>query len=209
MRLMVCPRLSVADYHDHPVSHFVSLVDPGEKDPAQAPRSVRNGLFLTFSDIDDIEMTLPRFARYKPPEVEHIGRLIHFGRELSELSEWALLANCEAGISRSPAAAIIILTAAGYPPHTAFRIVRKVQPEMLPNRRMMRLTDEMLDTGGVLQRIAENHRRRAFARAGYEDPTLARLREAQREASLPWLPKLFLTLRRRWEAKKPAPKKKH
>ncbi len=131
-------------------------------------------------------MTLPRFKRYQPPERQHIEELVDFGREMSDLPEWGLLLNCEAGISRSPAAAIIILTAAGYRPQTAFGLVRRVQPEMLPNRRMLRLSDEVLDTGGALHRMAEIHRRKAFLRAGYEDPTLVRQREAQFEAQQPW-----------------------
>ncbi|GAT31565.1 predicted protein tyrosine phosphatase [Terrimicrobium sacchariphilum] len=197
MRLMVCSRESVENYHGHPVSHFVSLIDPGEKDPSIPPPSVEKDLSLAFSDLDDIEVTLPRFKRYQPPEREHIEELVGFGREMSDLSEWGLLLNCEAGISRSPAAAIIILTAAGYRPQTAFGLVRRVQPEMLPNRRMLRLSDEVLDTGGALHRMAEIHRQKAFLRAGYEDPTLVRQREAQLEAQQSWWKRWMRSVARR------------
>lgn len=198
MRLMVCSRDSVENFHSHPVSHFVSLIDPGEKEPSTPPPSVQKDLSLVFSDLDDIEVTLPRFQRYSPPEKEHIEELLGFGRELGELSEWGLLLNCEAGISRSPAAAIIILTAAGYRPQTAFGLVRRVQPEMLPNRRMLRLTDELLDTGGTLHRMAEIHRRKAFLRAGYEDPTLVRQREAHLEAQQSWWVRWMRSVARRF-----------
>lgn len=198
MRLMVCSRESVENFHSHPVSHFVSLIDPGEKEPSTPPPSVQKDLSLVFSDLDDIEVTLPKFKRYRPPEKEHIEELLGFGRELGELPEWGLLLNCEAGISRSPAAAIIILTAAGYRPQTAFGLVRRVQPEMLPNRRMLRLTDELLDTGGTLHRMAEIHRRKAFLRAGYEDPTLVRQREAHFEAQQSWWVRWMRSVARRF-----------
>jgi hypothetical protein len=106
---------------------------------------------------------------------------VTFGRKLAELDDFGLLANCEAGISRSTATAITILTASGYTPKQAFDIVQRVCPEMLPNRRILRIADKMLGTNGDLHRLAEIHRQEAFIRAGYEDPTIVRLREAQAE----------------------------
>lgn len=184
MRLMVCPRESVGHYLNAPVTHFVSLVDPDETETIPFPRNASTQLQLIFSDLDDIEMRLPKFARYVPPQEHDISALVKFGRGLSSLEDWGLLAHCEAGISRSTAAAITILTAAGYRPQTAFGIVRRICPEMLPNRRILRLADNMLETGGTLYHMAEIHRRKAFLRAGYEDPTNVLLRET-REASGP------------------------
>ncbi len=178
---MVCGRTSVKDYMDAPVTHFVTLIDPGEKEPAQQPRNAKYRLELVFSDLDDIEIHLPRFANYVPPQEEHIKEMVKFGRQLADFDDFGLLANCEAGISRSTAAAITILTASGYTPQQSFEIVQQVCPEMLPNRRILRLADQMLGTNGDLHRLAERHRQEAFVRAGYEDPTLVRLREAQAE----------------------------
>jgi predicted protein tyrosine phosphatase len=178
---MVCGRTSVKEYLDAPVTHFVTLIDPGEKEPAQPPRNAKHRLQLIFSDLDDIEIHLPRFAKYVPPEEQHITEMVTFGRKLAELEDFGLLANCEAGISRSTATAITILTASGYTPQQAFDIVQRVCPEMLPNRRILRIADKMLSTGGDLHKLAEKHRQEAFVRAGYEDPTIIRLREAQAE----------------------------
>ncbi len=180
---MVCGRTTVKNYLDAPVTHFVTLVDPGEKEPAQPPRSTKHRLQLIFSDLDDIEIYLPKFAKYVAPQERDIKEMIRFGEKLSTLDDYGLLANCEAGISRSTAAAITILTASGYSPEVAFEIVQKVSPEMLPNRRILRIADSALDTHGKLYKLAERHRREAFARAGCEDPTLTRLREAQEEAA--------------------------
>lgn len=185
MRLMVCPRTAVPRYLDAPVTHFVSMVDPDEKETIPQPRNAKSQLQLVFSDLDDIEMKLPKYRRYTPPQEHDIAALIKFGHGLASLDDWGLLAHCEAGISRSTAAAITILTAAGYSPQIAFGAVRKVCPEMLPNRRMLRLADGALDTGGTLYHMAENHRRKMFLRAGYEDPIEVLWRESLEESQAP------------------------
>lgn len=187
MRLMVCSRDALPKFREAPVTHFVSLVDPDETAAMeQRPPSAIHKMQLVFSDLDDIEIKLPQFRRYDPPTIDHVAQLVDFGRELDGLTDWGLLAHCEAGISRSTAAAITILTAAGYKPQMAFGIVRRICPEMLPNRRILRFADECLMTGGTLQRMAEMHRRKAFIRAGYDDPTALRLREELEKAAKPW-----------------------
>lgn len=201
MRLMVCPRTEVPHYQDAPVTHFVSLVDPGD-DPEllPVPPTTESRLILAFSDLDDIEVTLPRFARYTPPKEKDVARLVSYGRGLAERDAWGLLAHCEAGISRSTAAAITMLTAAGYPPETAFQIVQSVCPEMLPNRRMLRMADSLLGTGNTLRSMAEIHRRKAFEAAGYEDPTNVLLREAEADKQKSFVQRLLSALPNGWRS---------
>ena len=176
---MVCPKTRVPTYRDAPVSHFLSLVDPGEDgSDLVPPTSTKDRLVLIFSDLDDIEMALPRFKRYIPPKEEDVRKIVDFGSALRDGDDWGLLAHCEAGISRSTAASIAILTAAGYPPETSFQLVQSVCPEMLPNRRILRLADKFLGTGEALYQIAVDHRKRAFEMAGYEDPTDVLYRES-------------------------------
>jgi predicted protein tyrosine phosphatase len=180
MRLMVCPRTKVPDYVEAPVTHFVSLIDPDEINTfLQPPRQTRQRLQLVFHDLDDIEMTLPRYAKYSAPTEKHVLSLVEFGRSMAPLNDWGLLTHCEAGISRSSAAAITLLVSAGYPPQVAFGLVRKVCPMMLPNRRILRIADGLLDTEGRLHAMAQIYRRKAFQRAGYEDPTNVLLAEAK------------------------------
>lgn len=55
MRLMVCPRLGVSLYRKAPVTHFVSLIDPDEREtPLHPPKSTTHQLQLIFNDLDDI-----------------------------------------------------------------------------------------------------------------------------------------------------------
>lgn len=189
MRLKVCPRTSVPKYLDAPVTHFVSMLDPAEKETVPPPRNAKSHLQLIFSDLDDVELKLPKYKKYTPPQEHDIAAMIKFGQELSQLDDWGLLVHCEAGISRSPAAAITILTAAGYRPQAAFGTVRRVCPEMLPNRRILRLADGALNTGGTLYHMAVNHRRKMFLRAGYEDPINVLWRESCEKS---WHPKRLL-----------------
>lgn len=180
MRLMVCPRIKVPDFVEAPVTHFVSLIDPDEINTfLQPPHHTRQRLQLVFHDLDDIEMTLPRYAKYSAPTESHVLSLVEFGRKMAPLSDWGLLTHCEAGISRSSAAAITLLVSAGYPPQVAFGLVRKACPQMLPNRRILRIADGLLGTGGRLHSMAQVYRCKAFQRAGYEDPTNVLLAEAK------------------------------
>lgn len=175
---MVCPRIKVPDFVEAPVTHFVSLIDPDEVDtPLPLPKRMEHRLQLVFHDLDDIEMRLPRYSPYSAPTEEHVAALVEFGRGMAPLNDWGLLTHCEAGISRSSAAAITLLVAAGYPPAVAFGVVRKACPQMLPNRRILRIADELLGTGGKLKTMTETYRRKAFLRAGYEDPTNVLLAE--------------------------------
>jgi len=180
MRLMVCPRTKVPDFVEAPVTHFVSLIDPDEVNTfLQPPRRMRQRLQLVFHDLDDIEMTLPRYAKFSAPTDRHVLSLVEFGRQMAPLSDWGLLTHCEAGISRSSAAAITLLVAAGYAPQVAFGLVRKACPQMLPNRRILRIADGLLGTGDKLHSMAQTYRRKAFQRAGYEDPTNVLFAEAK------------------------------
>jgi len=182
MRLMVCPRTKVPDFVEAPVTHFVSLIDPDEVNTfLQPPRQTRQRLQLVFHDLDDIEMTLPRYAKYSAPTEHHVLSLVEFGRKMAPLSDWGLLTHCEAGISRSSAAAITLLVAAGYAPQVAFGLVRKACPQMLPNSRILRIADGLMGTGGRLHDMAQLYRAKAFQRAGYEDPTNVLLAEAKAE----------------------------
>lgn len=204
MRLMVCPRTKVPDFVEAPVTHFVSLIDPDEVNTyLQPPKGTRHRLQLVFNDLDDIEMTLPKYSRYVAPKEHHVAALVEFGRNMAPLPDWGLLTHCEAGISRSSAAAITLLVSAGYPPPIAFGVVRRACPLMLPNRRILRITDEILGTGGKLQRMAEVYRLKAFKRAGYEDPTNVLLAEAQAAAMRPvrFLDRILGLFSTRWKSK--------
>jgi predicted protein tyrosine phosphatase len=85
------------------------------------------------------------------PVVEDIERLIAFARDV-DLSRGKLLVHCAAGISRSSAAASIVLAVVlgpGREPEAVAHVLR-THPHVRPNRRMLELADELLGAGGRL-----------------------------------------------------------
>lgn len=52
--------------------------------------------------------------------------------------------HCHAGVSRSPAAAWLVLVARGASPEAALAEVRRVRPEARPNARLLRLGADLL-----------------------------------------------------------------
>ena len=71
------------------------------------------------------------------PTVEQIRQIADFGRRVPEGAR--LLVHCYAGISRSPAAAMIVLMARGASFMDAQAIVKSVRPQARPNRLMLEL----------------------------------------------------------------------
>lgn len=175
MQLAVSSRSSLPRYQSGEIRYVVSLPDPGtEKEPLPLPASARKLLQLRFHDVDDIEMLAPEYRKCRAPQREHIEKIIRFFDEINaevagHADDFAILVHCESGLSRSAASAIIGLTRLGYDAKTAFDIVCEANPHSLPNRRMLRIADEIFqDTH--LERIAEEHRSALFDYAGYEDP---------------------------------------
>ena len=78
------------------------------------------------------------------PQAEHIQTLIDFIRGWKQ-QDGPLLLHCIAGVSRSPAAALIALvTLAPGHEHEAARALRCAGPHFVPNRRMIQLADDIL-----------------------------------------------------------------
>jgi predicted protein tyrosine phosphatase len=79
------------------------------------------------------------------PTAEDIDRLIRFARGV-DVSRGALLVHCQAGISRSTAAALIVLSVVLGPGKAAdaARCVKRAVPGARPNTRMLALADRAL-----------------------------------------------------------------
>ncbi len=118
------------------VTHLVSIGAPGEKLPAGFRRIARR-LRLEFEDVTDASEGI--LARH-----EDVQALISFAGTLTPSS--VALLHCEAGISRSTAAALILLASFGGPDALAHGsiAIRATVPEARPNPHMLRLADEIL-----------------------------------------------------------------
>lgn len=175
MQLAVSSRSSLPRYQNADIRYVVSLPDPGtESEPLVLPKRSQKILQMRFHDVDDIEMHAPQFRKCRAPTEEHVRKVMQFFSEISQAEsgggdQFAILVHCESGLSRSAASAIIGLTCLGYDAQTAFDIVCEANPHSLPNRRMLRIADEIFQTTN-LEQIAQQHREALFNYAGYEDP---------------------------------------
>lgn len=135
-------------------THIVSIMDPGSDAPTVFETfDAHQRLDLRFHDIIDPE------ADMVVPDGKHIGELLRFGHAmLASPSPIKLLAHCHAGVSRSSAAATLMLAAARPgAPAQAFSRLLAIAPNAWPNLRMIELGDALLGCNGQLVAAARAH----------------------------------------------------
>jgi predicted protein tyrosine phosphatase len=129
-------------------THVISLL--GVEGVADTPKPVRPENHLQL-DIDDIAYEIDG---YIAPNRRHVAELIEFGE--SWRRQGPIICHCYAGISRSSAAALILL--ALYNPgqeRMAAEQLRAQADHVQPNKRLIRFADEILGRDGALIAAAE------------------------------------------------------
>jgi predicted protein tyrosine phosphatase len=139
------------ELHDHsaaPVTHVLSILDPEAPVPPAFERyaSVRRHWVLRFHDVSG------PIGDARVPEEADVEQILAFAAELQEGTPNAhLLVHCHAGVSRSTAAAAILLAQRNPGREDeAFRYVARVRPCAWPNRRMVEIADRLLRCEGRL-----------------------------------------------------------
>lgn len=124
-------------------THVISLLPPEEMPDTPLGIVVDRHLRLA---IDDITEPVPGHIL---PASEHVSSLIEFASSWNR--QTPLLVHCYAGVSRSMAAALILLCleADGREAEAA-RLLRRRAPHAHPNRRMIALADDLLRREGRL-----------------------------------------------------------
>jgi len=143
------------------VTHILSILDPGWPEPEPLNTfDLTRRLKLRFHDIIEVQ---PGGIL---PERWDVELLLAFARDLGASKNTHLLVHCHAGVSRSTAAATLILaqTWPDRPAEDALREVTRLRPRAWPNLRILELGDEILGRGGEIVEAARMHYRRALER---------------------------------------------
>lgn len=141
MILVVCPAPALgAVCAERRPSHVLTFASPGRIAP-DPPRGGRH-LALAFNDIAG-----PR-PNLVPPDRAAVERIVAFGRSWGGAEP--LLASCEAGVSRSTAAAFAIACdrSPATPEDTIAWLLRAASPFATPNPLMVALADAILGREG-------------------------------------------------------------
>jgi predicted protein tyrosine phosphatase len=95
-----------------------------------------------------------------------VARLLGFGRELNDRAGSHLLVHCHAGVSRSTAAAALIMVQMhpDRPARVALDTVVRMRPRAWPNLRMLEFGDALLGRNGEIVAAASAVYRRALER---------------------------------------------
>ncbi|HUC70013.1 MAG TPA: protein-tyrosine-phosphatase [Stellaceae bacterium] len=155
LRVTICGLDELADHCALGVTHVLSILDPGWPEPEPLRDfELSRRLKLNFHDVIEAE------PGWIAPERFDVELLLAFGRSLGEIADEAgaepaathLLVHCHAGVSRSTAAAILLL-AQHEPARPAQNVVGQViraRPRAWPNLRMIEMGDELLGRDGEI-----------------------------------------------------------
>jgi predicted protein tyrosine phosphatase len=167
-------RLTICDRHfaahtirgPHPYTHLISIGDAAKAYPVNGFENVKHGLALFF---DDITQFRPGWTL---PAVDHVQQLLRFARSMVGQTTVELLVHCEQGISRSTAAAFIVM-AYHLGPHKEAEAMAEIlhaRPQACPNELMVDLADQLLRREGRMVRelqLARMMRQAAPYGSGY------------------------------------------
>jgi predicted protein tyrosine phosphatase len=160
-RVTICGIDELAFHCPGNVTHVLSILDPGWPEPEPLNTfDVTRRLKLRFHDIIEAQ------PGWILPERWDVELLLAFSRDLTVSKNAHLLIHCHAGVSRSTAAATLVLaqTWPDRPAEDALREVTRLRPRAWPNLRILELGDEILGRGGEIVDAARTHYRRALER---------------------------------------------
>jgi len=156
--ITICGLHEIAGCFDPTMTHAISILDPETEEPEGfAALAAEKFLRLRFHDVIEHQPSI------SAPDVGHIAAILNFGAALRDHAAPRVLIHCHAGISRSTAAAIILLAHRGAAAEAAVAQVVSVRPKAWPNLRMIEIGDRMLKQEDRLVRAVRRHHALALA----------------------------------------------
>jgi predicted protein tyrosine phosphatase len=140
-------------------SHCISITDPAHDMPADALAGFVEVLPLCFYDIEDTEKASYDERRFLP-EMDHIQQVVGFYERVREETDGFTI-HCHAGVHRSTAVGLVILYLECQDESLAKQLILKTHPLPIPNRRIIKLADQVLSSniGSVAEELRERARK--------------------------------------------------
>jgi len=160
-QLTICGIEELEGHCAEGVTHVLSILDPGWPEPDSLSRfDINRRLRLRFHDVIESQ------PGWIAPERWDVELLLAFSRDLTMADEVHLLVHCHAGVSRSTAAATLVMaqTCSDRPAAEVLQEVVRLRPRAWPNLRILELGDEILGRRGEIVEAARVHYRRALER---------------------------------------------
>lgn len=154
-RVTICGIPELSQHCSAGVSHVLSIIDTHEpRPPALDSFSRIDHELIRF---DDVVAEYPGFEACTPA---HIVKVLEFGERVHARSGSHVLVHCHAGISRSTAAAAILMCQhAPGQEEIAFLKLLGMRKHGWPNTRMVEFADTLLERNGALLRGLLAYRR--------------------------------------------------
>ena len=166
-QLTICGLNELSEVIPSGISHVISILDPDWPIPSElASIAADKRVVFHFDDV-----TIPKEGRMVPGTAD-VEKLLDWGRRLLPGDGNHLLVHCHAGVSRSTAAAaILMLDQNPGLEDQVFREIDSLRPRNWPNSMMVRLADDLLNCQGKFVAELRNH----HARVAERNPDLAEL----------------------------------
>lgn len=154
-KVTVCGIPELPQHADAGVTHVLSIIDTHEPRPAALDHY--RGIDHLLIRFDDIVAEYPGFEACTP---RHIEQVLAFGELAQATPTSHLLVHCHAGISRSTAAAAILMCqhAPGREKEAFLRLLA-LRKHGWPNTRMVEFADALLARDGALLRGLDAYRK--------------------------------------------------
>lgn len=158
MKITICGIAELGEHCEAGVTHVLSILDPHWPDPeafADFPPHRREALRF-----NDVIAPAPEMVA---PDQSHVAQLLAFGRDVEVAGSLAhLLIHCHAGVSRSTAAAVLLLAQEdpARPAVAIFDEIARLRPRAWPNLALLELGEAALGRRGELTgAVAGQYRR--------------------------------------------------
>ncbi len=160
-RMTICGILELGEHFAAGVTHVLSILGPNGDDPPEfAEFAPHRRLVLRFHDVIE-----PLSDQMGPTRTD-VERLLAFGREVGETPDAHLLVHCRAGVSRSTAAATLIMMQANpeWSASAALEAVAALRPRVWPNLLILEFGEALLRRDGEIVAAVGAIYRRVLAR---------------------------------------------